>query len=192
MRIQRGIAGLAGMLCLALTGTADAVPCGSYALVGGVDPSTACQNGPSGDANASVADLNNGSGFFSIKGWSELDKTDNGVDTNYWTFTGQGDPSGTFTLASDIWSSFSHLLVVLKDGGSTTNSNIKWSAYLLPQNVLGPYSWSYDQRKEISYGGLYGVQGGTTTVPEPASAALALLGIGMASIALRRRRSTRS
>jgi len=154
-----------------------------------------CRNGGIGDANDSLADLNGGT-YFSSSNWALLTRTEDNKtgDSNFWTFSGSTRPNGTisgsFSLKSGLWNLYSKLVVVLKDGGSTTNKDIKWAAYLLPVDVYGPYSWSYDNRKQLSHATLYGVEGRRTSVPEPAT--LALLGLGLAAggAALRRKRAS--
>lgn len=198
--LVKGLAGAASLAALLAVAPANAVPCGTYATVGGITvggtdlgaSSSTCQDGGLGDANESVGDLNDGA-YFGSSDWTLLDKADNEAgDGDFWTFdpsVPSGQTSGTFSLAAGIWDIYSKLVVVLKDGGSTTNSEIKWSAYLLPNGVYGIYNWSYDNRKELSHITLYGTNGGTTKVPEPT--ALVLLGIGLAgaAVALRRQRA---
>lgn len=182
---------------------ANAVPCGPYSTHGGIKvgatdlgaSSATCQNSVLGDANNSVDDLNAGAGFFNTNNWTELTKVDEGQfgNSTYWTFKDaakpEGTPSGKFTLTAGIWDIYSKLVVVLKDGGSTLNKNIKWSAYLLPTGVYDVFNWSYDNRKDLSHASLYGIRAPTTSVPEPAT--FALLGIGLtgAVVALRRKRA---
>lgn len=185
--------GLAALLAMT---PAHAVPCGAYNLVGGIKTgstdlgasSATCRNAVAGDANDSVEDLNTGA-FFGSSSWTLLTRTADGTtgDSQFWTYSNvaNSNTSGTFSLASGLWSLYSKLVVVLKDGGSTTNRDIKWSAYLLPNGINGAYTWSYDRRKQLSHATLYGIKG-RTSVPEPAS--LAVLGIGLAGAAFALRR----
>ena len=188
--MTRMIPALVAVLSLAAFTNSYAVPCGDYADVGGVNPSVSCRNSPSGDATDSVNDFNSGS-FFGFSDWGLLDKTDDGINSAFWTVSpsGTGIVSGTFTLAANIWSLYGDIAVVLKDGGSTTNGNIKWSAYLLPGGTIGPYDWSFDNHKRVSHMSLYARGEGTptTSVPEPAT--LALVMTGLAGIAAARRRA---
>jgi hypothetical protein len=199
-RLIKAIAPAVSLAALLALSSANAVPCGAFNLVGGIKTgstdlgtsSATCRNGANSDANDSVSDLNNGS-FFGSNNWMELDKADSGEfgEAAYWSFSDPSKPSGTtsgtFNLAAGIWDLYSKLVVVLKDGGSTTNSAIKWSAYLLPTDILGPYSWSYDGRKALSHATIYGVEGRRTSVPEPAALALLGLGLAGATVALRRK-----
>jgi hypothetical protein len=199
-RVRGAVAPVVSLLALFALSPANAVPCGTYATVGGIKigstdlgtSSSTCRNGPSGDATDSVDDLNGGA-FFGSTDWTLLTKTADGQGGNssFWTFNNlpNGSISGTFSLTDGLWDLYSKLVVVLKDGGSTTNRDIKWSAYLLPQDIYGTYSWSYDNRKQLSHMTLYGIKGGTTSVPEPATLALFGLGLAGATVALRRKRA---
>lgn len=193
------IATVAAFGALALSGQAQAVPCGPYSTHGGIKigatdlgaSSATCRNSAKNDANDSAADLNNGN-YFGSNTWVQLDKSpDGGTDASLWSFNpviiDGKTKSGTFSITSTAWSLYSQLVVVLKDGGSTLNKDIKWSAYLLPTGVTGPYDWSYDLRKGVSHISLYGIRGGTVTVPEPATLAIFALGLFGAGMVLRRK-----
>lgn len=191
---------LAAVGGFAMMSTASAVPCGDFATYGGIKvgatdlgiSSATCQNGTGSNDSASA--MNAGNGFFGIDEWTQLNKVpDSPVNTSLWSF----DPvivngqtvSGQFTLADGVWSVFSSLVAVLKDGGATLNKDVKWSAYLLPNGVLGPYDWSYDNRKGVSHITLYGVRGGTVTVPEPAGLAALVVALGGIALVVRRRKA---
>lgn len=174
---------------LVLAGTAQAVPCGGI-LTGGIAPSSDCRDGAAGDTSASAADLNAGN-FFGSSSWSLLDSTSDGVNNAYWSFLPSdpnGDNLGLFGLADGIWNSFSQLAVVLTGRGGAFDSDIKWSAYLLPEN-WDTYGWTYDYVHKLGSASLFGVAR-TVSVPEPGAIALVLAGFGGIAVALRRRRQT--
>lgn len=164
---------------------AQAVPCG----YGGVSPSAGCRDGGDGIKVDTENYLNgiidpphnpdNTTPFFGFNDWEELDKTDDGIDTSYWfgDFTGT---DGDFTLNAGIWLEYEHLLVVLKDGGSSTDPDIYWSAYLLEDGQLY-HTWEYDGIKELSHATLYGSGDPSNPVPEPAT--MLLFGIGLVGLA---------
>lgn len=184
MQIKNGTQLLFGALLLgalfAFAGGAQAVPCGW----GGVTPFGVCADGPLGDANDSVGDMNNVLAFGGFSDWFELTKAEPGDDSGdadpaIWTGDFVG-PTGNFTLNADLWTSYENLAVVLKDGGSTTNKDIKWSVYMLVNPDLA-YEWDYDGRKNISHLTLYARPAGDTPVPEPAT--MLLFGTGLLGFA---------
>jgi hypothetical protein len=198
------IATMAAFGALALSSQAQAVPCGPYDTHGGIKvgstdlgASSATCREISGSNNDFASDLNTGN-FFGSNTWVKVNKVpDEALDTSLWSF----DPilvddddvkikSGQFTISDLAWSLYSQLVVVLKDGGSTLDKNIKWSAYLLPTGVTGPYEWSYDGGKAISHITLYGiVGGGTVSVPEPATLGIFAMGLFGAGMVLRRKQA---
>ena len=196
---KRFLAALAtGLLVVGMGGVAQAVPCSDTSTGVFVDGSSivlTCENGTGSNDSESAVD-----GFFGVSDWVKLDKTDEpesgdsgNVDTDLWT----GDftlTDGYFTLYDDIWTDFSSLMVVLKDGGVTDSSvdpptTVQWSAYLLTSPELA-YDWIYgyndnDKLKNISHLTLYGVPG-SNPVPEPAT--MLLFGTGLAGLAAVARR----
>jgi hypothetical protein len=177
-------------------GQSQAVPCGPWGTTGGIYQATACQNGGLGDANDSLADLNGGN-FFGHNDWLLLTRTSDENDNGnyFWEVSyhvandGVTGRTGAFILGAEIWRYFQDIAVVLKDGGSFTNSRIKWSAYLLPHEQYGTYNWSYDgDHKQISHLSLYAR---LRPVSEPASLALVASGLAAMGLVLKRRERAR-
>lgn len=199
--MKTGFAVTVAMLGLIFAGTASAVPCGPVLQVGGVIPSDGCQDGAANDLEASAGELNTGS-YFGFSDWGLLDRTtrsgSDAADGSLWSINyAFGGRAGTFTLASGLSSLFTDLVVVLADsGGSHTNSAIKWSAYLLSDTGLfgsSTYAWSYDNRNRVNSLTLFGRTGSATAgipVPEPATLALMLIGLGAVMFVYRRRQGT--
>jgi hypothetical protein len=112
-RISHAFAPIVSLLALLAVSPANAVPCGAYSAVGGVKTSstdlgasaTTCRNAGLGDANDSVADLNDGA-FFGSSDWSLLTRTlDNqGGDSDFWSFNNipNSNISGTFSLTDGL------------------------------------------------------------------------------------------
>jgi hypothetical protein len=188
-RVSKTWLGLLAVVGLAAGGAANAVPCSPAVLSGGILPSVACKDGPSGDVSPGAADLNAGF-YFGSNTWSLLDTTADGVDSAVWSFSG-GNPNGrrlgTFHLASGLWGNFSKLAVVLNGPGGLWDDDTRWSAYLLPKGYDGVYGWTYDFVHRLRNASIYGVEGRTVSVSEPASLAIVLLALGAATLVLRRR-----
>ena len=169
------------------------------------------------DANVNNDSKNamNSAEFFGISSWYLLGKVDDGQtnDSIHLDVDSVGDVSGTFSFDSSIWDENDEVVIVLKGGvtgGSTasekhgrlagkgskpakahksaTGKGVKWSAYLLTQDVYEGY-WIYGhgskgQLKDLSHLTVYG--SGTTVVPVPAAAWL--FGSGLLVLAMVSRR----
>lgn len=188
-RVPKTWLALLAIVGLTAGGAANAVPCSPVLVSGGILPSVACKDGPTGDSSPSAADLNAGF-YFGSNTWSLLDTTADGVDAAVWSFS-SGSPNGrrlgTFHLASGLWSNFSKLAVVLNGPGGLWDDDIRWSAYLLPKGHDGAYGWTYDFVHRLRNASIYGVEGRTVPVSEPAGLAIVLLALGAATLVLRRR-----
>jgi len=101
------------------------------------------------------------------------------------SFTQSGS-SGTFSLSSSLWDTWSEIAIGFKFG--TGNNPDEWFVYAL-NPMISSGSWQFvnvfGRGGGLSHIQLYGIPGGTT-VPEPST--LALLGIGMLAAGFARRR----
>ena len=179
---------LFSVLAIMFSNTASAVPCAdatSGVFVNLTDtPLTSiaqdCIDGTT--SNDSEGVLNAGTGFFDINTWVLLDKTDDLVDGGIGLTGGTpGDISGDFSFNASVWDSYQDVIIVLKDGGSTIDKNIKWSAYLLMDGVSSG-SWIFDGYKALSHLSVY-----ANPVPVPAAVWLFASGlIGLVGVARKR------
>lgn len=189
---------------LLLSGAVQAVPCGWY----GVEPTANCVNGTG--LIDSEATLNSGS-YFGVSNWTLLDRVNGGdrSDTGVWTVSGavRGLPAGTATLAGNIWDSYSTLAISLQSGGGafpvgapSATQPVYWSLYqLIPGTYL--YNWVYGATRSgllqnIMNVTLYGVaaSGGAaiTSVAEPGTLSLMLMGMTAIGFAVIRRRRAKA
>jgi hypothetical protein len=177
---------LFSVLAIIFSNTASAVPC-SDTTSGVFDNLTDlnsismdCTDGTSANDKESI--LNAGTGFFNINTWVLLDKTDDLVDGGIGLTGGTaGDIAGDFSFNASVWDSYQDVIIVLKDGGSTIDKNIKWSAYLLMDGVSSG-SWIFDGTKALSHLSVY-----ANPVPVPAAVWLFASGlIGLVGVARKR------
>jgi hypothetical protein len=126
-------------------------------------------------------------------GYTYLDKDDDeaavAIPEDWFTITGMGTTSGTFTISSAIWQTYSSLIILFKSGEGQLDPD--WVAFTLTPEVLTG-NWSISGNQALSHAILYG--GGTPTViPEPASMLLFGTGlIGVAQAARKRLRERRA
>ncbi len=182
---------------LLVSGAASAVPCGWF----GVEPTQQCQNGTGPIDSESLV---NAGSYFGAKNWKFLDKVgaNDLSNTDFWTVVGahRGLPSGSFTLAGDIWDRYAMLAVSLQStgawptGASSSTPPVYWSLYqLIPGTYI--YDWVYGATRSgflrnVMNVTLYGVVR-ATSVTEPGSLALVLMGLGGLMLAVRRQAPTK-
>jgi hypothetical protein len=122
-------------------------------------------------------------------GYTYLDKDDDAaavaIPEDWFTITGMGTTSGTFTISSAIWQTYSSLIILFKSGEGLLDPD--WAALVLTPEVLTA-NWSISGNQALSHAILYG--GGTpTVVPEPAS--MLLFGTGLIGVARTARKRLR-
>jgi hypothetical protein len=160
-------------------GTASAVPVtvscpGVRVFSITTDPGTAgCYLTGTGNINA------NGSDPLNLLGWTSIDKDENPdtvfIHDAWFSITGVGGNSGTFTISPLAWGGYGQLLIAFKSGEGQVDPD--WAAFTLPGGTTGG-TWTVSQQG-LSHANLYGQ--GTPVVPEPAS--MVLLGTGLVGMA---------
>lgn len=123
-------------------------------------------------------------------GWTVIDKDDVFSTDNWFTVTGIGAMSGSFTIDPAAWAEFDEIAIGFVIGSGQVGP--KWAAFELPENeTFGYWAQSLTHGGGLSHGNLYGRGDGgpgITEVPEPAT--LFLLGSGL-TVAARRKRAKR-
>jgi hypothetical protein len=183
---------------LLLAGTANAVPCGWY----GVEPSQQCRDGIGVQDSQDVINANS---YFGVSNWQFLDRVDTHDDLSnpeFWQVTGahRGLPAGSFTLADGIWNTYVKLAVALKGGGAypvgapAGTPEVTWSLYqLVPGQSV--YDWIYGATRSGMLRNLftitlYGTVRSTTSIAEPGTIALLLVGAAALVLVSRKRAAT--
>ncbi|KJV07865.1 hypothetical protein [Methylocucumis oryzae] len=163
----------------------------SVYVYGPVSNGQSFQNGALEDKNDSASDLNLG-----FSGWVAIGKENvlnTGAIENTTTLLDATDSggwkSGTWTIASSLWSTYSKIAIVLKDGGTKFDEgSVFWTAWLLKQgDTTG--TWAMPD-KALSHMSLYGVEctnsvcgGGDNPPPSvPVPAAVWLFGSGLVGL----------
>jgi hypothetical protein len=193
--VNKKLLGSVAALGLLFAGSANAVPCGWF----GVAPSSQCRDGTGVQDSAEVI---NAGGYFGTSNWQLLDRVDTHGDLSnpdFWSVKGaaRGLPAGSFALAEGIWNSYSKLAVALKGGGAwpvgapAGTPEVNWSLYELPSGT-SLYDWVYGQTRSgvprnLFTITLYGIGRTVTTVAEPGTIALLLIGAAALGLASRRK-----
>lgn len=127
-------------------------------------------------------DVNGASDVINALGWTTIDK-DESPDSvfprdSWFSITGLGSTSATFTIDPIAWSTFGSLAVAFKVGSGDPT----WAAFTLPWGeTSGSWATNLQQGGGLSHATFYGQ--GDPIVPEPAS--LVLLGSGLLGLAAR-------
>jgi hypothetical protein len=135
------------------------------------------------ELNANAADV------LVAAGWTVIDKDVASLLLDNWfSVTGMGAISGTFTIDPTAWSVWDDLAIGFVVGGGRIDP--KWAVFELPTGeTSGLWANAPQQGGGLSHANLYGRLGGDsgiTEVPEPAT--LFLLGAGL-TVAARRKRA---
>jgi PEP-CTERM motif-containing protein len=124
-----------------------------------------------------------------LAGWTVIDKDESSSELDNWfSVTGMGANSGTFTVDPAAWGEFGELAIGFVVGAGQILP--KWAVFGLPDfETEGLWSNVPQQGAALSHAILYGRGEGRdiTEVPEPAT--LFLLGSGL-TFAVRRRRKS--
>jgi hypothetical protein len=187
-----GIKFLVAVGALAFAGSASAITCGgpSGTRTVTVNPAAACTDsglGNLGDGDAAA-----------VVGGSVIDRDAANSNGGALNITGVGGDSGTWSLGSALWSTYSTMYLYFHFGNGNPADptfNPDWFVVQLTSGSTGG-TWSVNPTQlTLSNIGLLGVRGpggggGGTPVSEPGALALLGLSLGIAGWMSRRRRAT--